>query len=130
MNLLSTQNDLAELRRGIGAARELFSTPPLAGLIAAEVKPGAALQSAAALDAYLRDNVRVTQHPVGTCTMGTTHDAVVDPRLNVRGIERLRVVDASIMPTVPGANTNAAVIMIAEKAADLIRQDQRLAVGG
>jgi choline dehydrogenase len=81
------------------------------------------LQSDAALDAYLRDNVRVTQHPVGTCTMGTTNDAVVDPRLRVRGIEGLRVVDASIMPTVPGANTNAAVIMIAEKAADMIQQD-------
>lgn len=130
LNLLSTRNDFAELRRGIAAARKLFSTPPLAGQIAAEIKPGAALQSDAALDAYLRDNVRVTQHPVGTCTMGTTNDAVVDPRLRVRGVEGLRVVDASIMPTVPGANTNAAVIMIAEKAADMIRQDQRLAVGG
>lgn len=132
LNLLSTPNDFAELRRGIGAVRKLFSTSPLAELIAAEIKPGAALQDDAALDAYLRDNVRVTQHPVGTCTMGpgTDSHAVVDPRLRVRGIEGLRVVDASIMPTVPGANTNAAVIMIAEKAAEMIREDQRLAVGG
>lgn len=124
LNLLSTPNDFAELRRGIHAARKLFSTPPLAALIAEEIKPGAALQSDEALDAYLRNNVRVTQHPVGTCTMGTSSDAVVDPCLRVQGIEGLRVVDASIMPTVPGANTNAAVIMIAEKAADMIRGDR------
>jgi choline dehydrogenase len=62
----------------------------------------------------------VTQHPVGTCAMGASPDAVLDPQLRVRGISGLRVVDASVMPMVPGANTNAAVVMIAEKAADLI----------
>jgi choline dehydrogenase len=127
LNLLSTENDLAELRRGIAAVRQLFSTSPLAELIDSEIKPGAQISSDAALDAYLRDNVRVTQHPVGTCSMGVSSDAVVSPRLLVRGVEGLRVVDASIMPTVPGGNTNAAVIMIAEKAADMIKED---AVGG
>jgi choline dehydrogenase len=127
LNLLSTENDFAELRRGIEAVRKLFATSPLAELIASEIKPGSQLTNAATLDAYLRDNVRVTQHPVGTCTMGVSADAVVSPRLLVRGIEGLRVVDASIMPTVPGGNTNAAVIMVAEKAADMIREDHAAA---
>lgn len=123
LNLLSTENDFAELRRGVAAVRKLFATPPLAGLIASEIKPGQEITNDAALDAYLRDNVRITQHPVGTCRMGVSADAVVSPRLLVHGIAGLRVVDASIMPTVPGGNTNAAVIMVAEKAADMIRED-------
>src|SRR5262249_8010749 len=123
LNLLATRNDFAELRRGVAAVRKLFATPPLASLIAREIKPGAEMRDDKALDVYLRANVRVTQHPVGTCSMGVSEDAVVCPRLRVRGVERLRVVDASIMPTVPGGNTNAPVIMIAEKAADLIRED-------
>ena len=124
LNLLATQSDLAELRRGVATVRKLFATPPLAGMIEAEIRPGAEVADDAALDAYLRANVRVTQHPVGTCSMGTSTDAVVCPRLRVHGMDGLRVVDASIMPTVPGGNTNAPVIMIAERAADLIRQDR------
>lgn len=123
LNLLATENDFAELRRGVTAVRKLFSTSPLAGLIASEIKPGPQITNDEALDAYIRDNLRITQHPVGTCTMGVSDDAVVCPRLRVRGVDGLRVVDASIMPTVPGGNTNAAVIMIAEKAADMIRED-------
>jgi len=123
LNLLATENDLAELRRGVATVRKLFATAPLAGLIQGEIKPGAEVADDTALDAYLRANVRVTQHPVGTCTMGTSTDAVVCPRLRVHGVDALRVVDASVMPTVPGGNTNAPVIMIAEKAADLIRED-------
>ncbi|MFD2498280.1 GMC oxidoreductase [Rhizorhabdus histidinilytica] len=83
--------------------------------------PGADRQDDAALDVFIRDNLKITQHPAGTCRMGEDRDAVVDSELRVRGIEGLRVVDASIMPTVPGANINAAVIMVAEKAADMIR---------
>jgi len=123
LNLLSTENDFAELRRGVAAVRKLFATPPLAELIASEIKPGPEVSNDAALDAYLRDNVRITQHPVGTCRMGVSADSVVSPRLIVHGVAGLRVVDASIMPTVPGANTNAAVIMVAEKAADMVRED-------
>ncbi|HVY80095.1 MAG TPA: GMC family oxidoreductase N-terminal domain-containing protein [Steroidobacteraceae bacterium] len=123
LNLLATRNDLAELRRGIGVVRELFATSPLAELIAREVRPGAHVRDEDALDAYLRNNVRVTQHPVGTCAMGVSAHSVVCPRLRVHGVEALRVVDASIMPTIPGGNTNAPVIMIAEKAADMIRED-------
>jgi choline dehydrogenase len=123
LNLLSTENDFAELRRGMAAVRKLFATAPLDALIASEIRPGAGIVDDGALDAYLRDNVRVTQHPVGTCSMGTSDEAVVCPRLRVRGVEGLRVVDASVMPTVPGGNTNAPVIMLAEKAADMIQQD-------
>ena len=123
LNLLATENDFAELRRGVATVRKLFATPPLAPLIKSEIKPGPDVVDDAALDAYLRANVRVTQHPVGTCARGTSAEAVVCPRLRVRGVDGLRVVAASIMPTVPGGNTNAPVIMIAEKAADLIRQD-------
>lgn len=123
LDLLSTPEDRAELRRGLRAVRALFGTSPLAELIAAERTPGPAAADDDALDAFLRDNLRVTQHPVGTCAMGVGDDAVVCPRLRVRGIAGLRVVDASIMPTVPGGNTNAPVIMIAEKAADMIRAD-------
>ena len=79
------------------------------------------MQSDEALNAFIRKRVELTQHPVGTCSMGVGEHAVVDPELKVHGISGLRVADASIMPTVPGGNTNAACIMIGEKAADLIR---------
>ncbi|MFV3126515.1 GMC family oxidoreductase [Niveispirillum sp. KHB5.9] len=121
LNLLSHERDYAELRRGIRALRTLFAAGPLATLAARETKPGADRDSDADLDAFIRANLRITQHPVGTCRMGTGEGAVVAPSLRVIGVENLRVVDASIMPTVPGGNTNAPVIMVAEKAADLIR---------
>ena len=88
--------------------------------MAHETSPGAALKTDADLDAYIRATASVTQHPVGTCAMGIGPDAVVSPELRVHGLSGLRVVDASVMPTIVGANTNAAVIMIAEKASDMI----------
>ena len=103
-------------RRG---ARHLPHRPSI-GLTGRELKPGAELTSSADLENYIRGALAVTQHPVGTCAMGVGPDAVVDPKLRVHGVEGLRVADASIMPTVPGANTNAACIMIGEKASDLI----------
>ncbi|MBO9499513.1 MAG: GMC family oxidoreductase N-terminal domain-containing protein [Novosphingobium sp.] len=116
LNLLSHPDDYADLRRGIEAVRQVFAAEPLASMVSHETKPGTAADNDASLDAFIRDNLRITQHPVGTCAMGT----VVDPELRVKGVEGLRVVDASVMPTVPGGNTNAPVIMVAEKAADLI----------
>jgi choline dehydrogenase len=121
LNLFSDPSDFEIARRGIRTARRIFATRPQADIIARETRPGPAVQSDAEIDAYVRETSSVTQHPVGTCSMGVGADAVVDPQLRVRGVEGLRVVDASIMPTVPGANTNAAVIMIAERASDLIR---------
>ena len=83
--------------------------------------PGAALDSDTELDAFIRDTAYIAMHPVGTCAMGKGDMAVVDPQLRVIGVEGLRVVDASVMPTVPGANTNASVVMIAERACDLMQ---------
>ncbi|PQA86413.1 GMC family oxidoreductase [Hyphococcus luteus] len=123
LNLLSTPQDFADVREGVAAVRKLFSTSPLAEMISKERKPGASIADEGALDDYIRNNLGITQHPVGTCSMGVSEEAVVSPRLCVRGIDGLRVVDASVMPTVPSGNTNAAVIMIAEKAADMIRED-------
>jgi choline dehydrogenase len=120
LNLFSDPSDFEIARRGIRTARRIFATRPQADIIAHETRPGAAVQSDAEIDAYVRQTSQVTQHPVGTCSMGIGADAVVDPQLRVRGMEGLRVVDASVMPTVPGANTNAAVVMIAEKATEAV----------
>jgi choline dehydrogenase len=118
---LSHPDDLATLRRGLRAARHIYATPPQADLVASEVVPGADVAGDADLDAYIRATASVTQHPVGTCSMAAGPGRVVDARLRVQGVDGLRVVDASIMPTVPGGNTYGAVLMIAERAADLIR---------
>jgi choline dehydrogenase len=120
LNLLSDPEDIRTLIRGIGVARRIYRTAPQSALTGKELRPGAERTSSAELENYLREALAVTQHPVGTCAMGVGPEAVVDPKLRVRGIEGLRVADASIMPTVPGANTNAACIMIGEKASDLI----------
>jgi choline dehydrogenase len=120
LNVLATDGDLATARRGVRLARRIYATAPQAELVEREIAPGPAVQSDADLNAYIRARAGVTQHPVGTCAMGVGADAVLDPQLRVRGVTGLRIVDASVMPAVPGGNTNAAVIMIAEKAADLI----------
>lgn len=120
LNVFADRSDFETAIRGIRAARKIYSTLPQATFVGRELRPGAELKSDAELEAYIRDVAQVTQHPVGTCSMGAGPDAVVDPQLRVRGIEGLRVADASIMPTVPGGNTNAAVIMVAEKASDLM----------
>ena len=120
-NALSEREDLATLRRGLRAARRIYATSPQADLIESEVVPGPAVQSDEALDAHIRATAGMTQHPVGTCSMAPGPGRVVDAQLRVLGVDGLRVADASIMPTVPGGNTYGAVLMIAERAADLIR---------
>lgn len=117
LNLLSTERDFADIRGGIGAVRRIFAQAPLRDMVSGERAPGAD----ADLDDFIRNNLKITQHPAGTCRMGEDPAAVLDSELRVRGVTGLRVVDASVMPSVPGANINAAVIMVAERASDLIR---------
>lgn len=120
LNIFSEQADYQTARDGIRLARKIYRTQPQASLTGEETLPGADLQDDSELDAYIRSRAEVTQHPVGTCSMGTGSMSVVDPQLRVHGVAGLRVVDASVMPTVPGGNTNAPTIMVAEKAADMI----------
>ena len=121
LNLFDNEADFATARAGLRMARKIYGTEPQAGLIDRETIPGAEVQSDEAIDAHIRAMAGTTQHPVGTCAMGIGPNAVVDPELRLHGIEGLRVVDASVMPDVPGGNTNGPTIMIAEKASDIIR---------
>lgn len=120
LNLLQSANDRASFRRFIRFARDFLATPPAADLLVREVAPGVDVDSDAAIDAYVRQRVGTAMHPTSSCAMGSGAEAVVDAELKVHGIDALRVVDCSIMPTIVGGNTNAPAIMIAEKAADMI----------
>ena len=121
MNYLQSQADVQKLVAGIKIMRQLFQTSAFDEFRGEEIAPGASVQSDEALEAYIRDTCSTVWHPVGTCKMGTDPMAVVDPELRVHGVEGLRVIDASIMPTITTGNTNAPTIMIGEKAADLIK---------
>lgn len=127
-NYLATPNDQQTLVDGIKVGRKMAAAPALADEIESELRPGPKARSDADLLAWARDTATTIYHPVGTCKMGSDPGAVVDARLRVRGLEGLRVVDASIMPTLVSGNTNAPTIMIAEKAADMIREDARRAM--
>jgi choline dehydrogenase len=120
-NYLAKPEDGAKLVTGIQLVRRLNQTKALAAFYQADAHPGAQLQRAEELVAFVRNSTQPFYHPVGTCKMGQDALAVVDEQLRVRGTEGLRVVDASIMPTIVNGNTNAATIMIGEKAADLIK---------
>jgi choline dehydrogenase-like flavoprotein len=120
-NTLAEPEDMASLVAGVKLAREIASTGPLAEAAAREIYPGPGVDDDADIEAFVRQHVDLLYHPVGTCKMGTDDAAVLDPQLRVRGIDGLRVVDASVMPQIPGGNTNAPTIMIAERAADLIK---------
>lgn len=121
-NYLATENDRRVMVEGLKLIRRIAAAAPLAGYIAAEEFPGARVQSDADWLAFCREAGDTVFHPTSTCRMGTDARSVVDPELRVRGVEGLRVVDASVMPAVPSGNINAAVIAVAEKAADLVRQ--------
>lgn len=122
-NFFASDTDLVTLRNAVKVAREIARQPALQPYLAAEIAPGPASDTDAAIDAYIRRTAITVHHPLGTCRMGPAGDpdAVVDSELRVIGAENLRVIDASVMPDLVGGNINAPVIMIAEKAADMIR---------
>lgn len=119
-NLLSTPGDRASFRRFVRFTRDFFAQAPACDLVSREMVPGTDVQSDEEIDAFVRARVGTAMHPTSTCAMGQGVEAVVDERLRVHGIQGLRIVDCSIMPTIVGGNTQAPAIMIAEKAADMI----------
>jgi len=121
-NTLSEPDDVESLVTGIELAREIAAQSPLRETLVKELKPGAETSGRQELQADLRRRLMLIYHPVGTARMSDTHEqAVVDSQLRVHGLRGLRVIDASIMPVIPGGNTNAPTIMVAERGADLIR---------
>jgi choline dehydrogenase-like flavoprotein len=121
-NTLSEPEDVASMIAGMHLAREIAAQAPLREVVVQELKPGGATVDRGELEADLRRRLMLIYHPVGTARMSDNHEqAVVDSQLRVHGLQGLRVVDASVMPTIIGGNTNAPTMMIAEKAADVIR---------
>jgi choline dehydrogenase-like flavoprotein len=127
-NFLDTEEEWKVMRNGLRMIRDLVASPALKEFAGEEITPGTDAQSDAELDAHVRNSMITVHHPVGTCKMGANDDAmaVVDGELRVKGVNNLRVVDASVMPDLIGGATNAPVIMIAEKAANIIRGDTPL----
>jgi choline dehydrogenase len=123
---LATEQDRREMRDAVTLTREIFAQSAFDRFRGSEIQPGVAARSDAEIDAFVRAKSDSAYHPCGTCKMGVDTDAVVDGELRVRGIDGLRVVDASIMPSVVSGNLNAPTIMIAEKAADMILGRPRL----
>jgi choline dehydrogenase len=121
-NYLATENDRRVMVDGLKVVRRIVNARPLADYVAAEELPGSKVQTDDEWLAFVREYGETVFHPTSTCSIGT----VVDPSLKVLGVERLRVVDASVMPAVPSGNINAAVIAVAEKGADLIKRDASL----
>lgn len=123
-NFLASPKDWESLRAGFRVARDLAAQPAMERFIEAEFFPGPDCRTDAEIDEHIRKTCITVHHPAGTCRAGSDAESVVDPYLRVRGVEGLRVVDASVMPDLVCGNINAAVIMIAEKAADLIKESQ------
>ncbi|MEI2702878.1 MAG: GMC family oxidoreductase N-terminal domain-containing protein [Baekduia sp.] len=112
--------DMAAMVTGVELARELAASGPLEQVRGAELHPGEALRSDESIERWIRENVELLYHPTGTVAIGSG-DAPLDPELRVRGVDNLRVADASVFPTIPGGNTHAPTMMVAERAADLIK---------
>jgi choline dehydrogenase len=124
LNIMSEEADLVQMRRAIRATRKIYRTEPMASLVGAERAPSAGAETDDELDALIRATCYVGMHPTSTCAMAMGARSVVDEQCCVIGVEGLRVVDASVMPTVPGGNTAVPVTMLAEKAADMMRGRQ------
>ena len=120
-NYLGTEEDARRLVDAVKRSRDIFATRAFSEWVTGEVLPGPGVATDAQLREFVRQRADSYHHQAGSCKMGTDELAVVDPNLNVRGLERLRVVDASVMPVVPSGNCHAGILMIAEKCADLIK---------
>jgi choline dehydrogenase len=120
LNTLTAAADMAAFVRAIRRTREIVATEPLASAVAAEVHPGPAVDTDRELESWVRATVATTGHPACTAAMGTEPDSVLDPQLRVRGVTGLRVADASALPRIPRANTNAPAIMVGERCADFM----------
>lgn len=123
-NFIADPDDLRVSVEGVKLSREILNQASMLKYIKSEHFPGKGVGTQADFENYAREYGRTSYHPVGTCKMGTDAMAVVDPQLRVRGLEGIRICDSSVMPSLIGSNTNAATIMIAEKASDLIRGNQ------
>jgi len=123
-NFFANEADQQAAIAGLRFGRKIAQTAPMSNYVEYELSPGKEVQSDDELIAYCREAGLSLLHPVGTCAMGVGSDAVVDPRLRVHGVDNLRVIDASIMPRIVTANTNAAAIMIGEKGAAMILEDR------
>ena len=119
-NYLETEADRAALISGVRLARQVLEAPSLAPFRGEELCPGKSVQSDTEIEEFLRGAVKSAHHPVGTCAMGIGANAVLDGRLRVHGVKKLRVCDASAMPTIPTSNVNSSVIAMAERCAQLI----------
>jgi choline dehydrogenase len=128
-NYLATEEDRRAIREGVKMMREVAAQAALQPYRGAEHAPGEGVQTDAEIDAWIRQTAETIYHPVGTCRMGAAGDplAVVDGECRVQGLQGLRVIDASVMPTLVGGNTNAPTLMVAEKISDVIRGRQALA---
>lgn len=124
-NFLASRIDLERLMSGVRTVRRIVGAPAMAGYLKGEVLPGPQVSTDAQIEEFVRRHLATTFHPAGTCKMGIDDQAVVDPQLRVRGIDGLRVADASIMPNIVSGNTNAPTIMIGEKCADMILNSPR-----
>ena len=118
--MLERREDMDELKAGFRLSRELLQQPALATFAGREIFPGKDIESDPDLEAWIRATTHSSYHPCGTCKMGQDDLSVVSPECKVRGISRLRVADASIMPVIPSGNLNCPTMMIGERAADLI----------
>ena len=127
---LSDPNDIAPIAKGVEIARTLLGASAFADLHSTELLPGSEIRRPSDLEDFIRQNCVTVHHPVGTCRMGSDDGSATDPALRVRGLDGLRVADASVMPRLIGGNTAAAVIMIAEKASDFILNRPAPAMAG
>ena len=124
-SLLENDDDLVQLREAMRLTRKIFSAEKFSRYFVDERLPGSLIETDEQLDEYIRETSGLMFHPCGTCKMGQDDTAVVDEKLQVRGLQGLWVADASVFPTVPAGNINATCIMVGEKAASLIQQAQK-----